>query len=259
MDDAGNVYFDMFSPAEHSSKTWKISADGKSAEFAKYGALISDIKFGPDGTLFAIAQQNKILAVDAKGEISLFAELDKDAQIGCISINSKGDIYCFVNNQKKAVRISAKKEKLDIALEAGPTTFANFTPDQGFLVTGNYQAWDIQSMRVETDGTLAHREPFYTLQPVEGQESSKAYSSAADDRGRLYISSTNGIQIFDQGGRVIGILTLPQRNTVFGLCFGGPNFDTLYAVTEKAVYARKLNAKGVRSCKPPVAVRAPQM
>ena len=43
------------------------------------------------------------------------------------------------------------------------------------------------------------------------------------------------------------------------MAFGGPNFDTLYAVTEKAVYARKLNAKGVRSCKPPIAPPPPRM
>ena len=55
----------------------------------------------------------------------------------------------------------------------------------------------------------------------------------------------------------MGILTLPEHQIVFGIAFGGTNFDTLYAVTEKAVYARKLNSKGVRSCKAPVAVKGP--
>ena len=117
----------------------------------------------------------------------------------------------------------------------------------------------MHSFRVGTNGELSEPEPFYTLQQMEGQTSSLAYAAAADEKGRLYVSSVNGIQIFDQGGRVIGILTLPEREILTGMCFGGPNFDTLYAVTEKAVYARKLNAKGVRSCKPPIAPPPPRM
>ena len=80
-----------------------------------------------------------------------------------------------------------------------------------------------------------------------------------DDKGRLYVVSTNGIQIFDQGGRVIGILALPTRDQIKGMAFCGPNFDTLFCVTDEKVYTRKLNAHGVRPWNAPTAPPPPRM
>jgi sugar lactone lactonase YvrE len=193
---------------------------------------------------------------DKDGKEAIFAE-KVDAH--GLAIDAKGNVYAADGHNKNIQLFGAHKEHKIFDAHLDGAANLVFTPDQGFVAAFDSAAFTMYSYRVEPNGDLSNAEPFYSLQYIEGEKDSAALCGAADDKGRLYISSVNGIQIFDQGGRVIGILTLPERNIVTGMAFGGANFDTLYAVTSKAVYTRKLNAKGVRSCKPPVAVAPPRM
>ena len=53
-------------------------------------------------------------------------------------------------------------------------------------------------------------------------------------------------QVCDQAGRVQCILPTPNGR-VSNLCFGGENFDTLYATCGDKVFKRKLNVNGANS------------
>jgi hypothetical protein len=184
------------------------------------------------------------------------------------ALNNAGDAYYIKQGPHdilmrggSSALVCVKHQGASAKLNLGTSILDHlvFTPDQGFLIVVNEYSFQLRSFRVEKDGSLTNEEPFYSLLSLEGQNRSGATAAAFDDKGRLYVSSVNGIQIFDQGGRVIGILTLPENHAVNGMAFGGPNFDTLYVTTDKAVYARKLNARGVRSCDPPVAPPPPRM
>jgi gluconolactonase len=68
-----------------------------------------------------------------------------------------------------------------------------------------------------------------------------------DVDGRIYSSSANGVQIFLPDGRMIGrIIT---ANTVANLCFGGPDWKTLYIVAQPRVYSIPLKVAGTPSLK----------
>ena len=261
--DAGEVYFSDSGMQGQQAVIWKLDSDGKTSEFVRSEKPAVDLQFGADGKLYA-GHQDHISNYDKDGKETVV--IDKfEGKCHAFALNYSGTIYAGFSEPEKLTIVKAGKradteiQKLAPNLKDFNPSYFIFTPDQGFLVMAEFDKSQLHSFRVEADGKLSHPEPFYSLQTLEGQDRFIALAAAVDDRGRIYVSSSNGIQILDQGGRVIGILTLPERNIVKGMCFGGANFDTLFAVTEKAVYTRKLNAKGVRSCKPPIAVPPPRM
>ena len=253
-DDSGSFFF--LNAGSDNATIKKVNADGSVSDFASGKDFSGEIKFGPDGKLYASAGK-KIICFDKDGSRSDYVELPSDKTIFSLAFTHSGNLYCCVDKGKITL-VNAKKEIKEL-VPTGESTTMILTPDQGFINFIDRHKTNIFSFRVEPDGTLTHAEPFYTLQSREGQFAIFANASAADDRGRLYVASQMGVQIFDQGGRVIGILTPPERQIITGMAFGGAQFDTLYAVSKSGVFARKLNAKGVRSSKPPVVVAPPRM
>jgi sugar lactone lactonase YvrE len=56
-----------------------------------------------------------------------------------------------------------------------------------------------------------------------------------------------GVQVLDRNGRVTAILPLPGNLPATGLCFGGPDFSTLYVVGGGKIFKRKLHLSGAPS------------
>jgi gluconolactonase len=65
-----------------------------------------------------------------------------------------------------------------------------------------------------------------------------------DQEGYLYVATKLGIQICDQPGRVVGIISYPQSGDASNLVFGGPDLQTLYLMDGDKVFRRKLRRKG---------------
>ena len=271
-DSKGNFYFVRWDDIRKKSVVMKMDVGGKPEEYFADEGLIKSITFGPDEKLYAIERPG-ISRLDSNGAEVLY-KAENHEIINHLGITNGGDIYfSFSNSRPKdnpigmAVcgfsRLNEKRERTNFIVGGSKVYAMIFTPDQGFVAGYNPDDVTIHSLRVEKDGSFSSEEPFYTLQTLEGQTRVGALTAAADDKGRLYFSSPLGIQIFDQGGRVIGILNCPQNlnvfGMVFGMAFGGPNFDTLYTVTRMGIFARKLNVRGVRSCDKPVVVPGPRM
>ena len=64
-----------------------------------------------------------------------------------------------------------------------------------------------------------------------------------DADGWLWSSSGDGVQVFDETGKLCGRILLPQRSA--NLTFGGPNRDRLYVAATKSVYALQVKARGL--------------
>jgi len=63
-----------------------------------------------------------------------------------------------------------------------------------------------------------------------------------DHLGRIFCSSGEGIQVFTGGGRLLGVILVPER--VSNCTFGGAGWDTLYITATSSVYWLKLNTRG---------------
>jgi gluconolactonase len=62
-----------------------------------------------------------------------------------------------------------------------------------------------------------------------------------DSAGRVYASAFSGVQIFGPAGDPIGEIELPGA---VNFAFGGPDRDVLYVMTDDAVWAVQLDARG---------------
>ncbi len=76
-----------------------------------------------------------------------------------------------------------------------------------------------------------------------------------DSQGHLYVATRLGVQICDQAGRVVGIISKPHPGPLANLAFAGPNLEWLYATAGDRVYRRHVRRKGVLPWEP---VKPPQ-
>jgi len=225
--------------------------DGTSALFAHTGAPIAALAFAKDGTLFAAQPSTgKLVALSPAGAIKVVAQ---GLKIGGLTLANDGTIYATEpgdhDDEPSAVwRIGTdgKKTQLDAGLIHA--TGIVMTPDHELLFVAEGHTHWIYSYVMAPDGTLQDKQRFYWLHVAESSDDlgdwADATDLAEDAKGDLYVATRMGIQICDRNGRVEGILTFPDGQ-VSDLCFGGPNFTTLYAVCGGKLYQRALAVPGV--------------
>ncbi|HMW50268.1 MAG TPA: SMP-30/gluconolactonase/LRE family protein [Cellvibrionaceae bacterium] len=110
--------------------------------------------------------------------------------------------------------------------------------DEKTLYLANTAGEYVLSYPVLGDGRLGPARQFAKLGGYEKNEqgvlSSGADGLAIDNRGRLYVASNLGIQIFDAKGRALGVIPLAQKPQ--NLAFAGADKKTLYVVGRGVAY-----------------------
>jgi sugar lactone lactonase YvrE len=66
-----------------------------------------------------------------------------------------------------------------------------------------------------------------------------------DSEGHLYVTTRLGLQVCDQPGRVVAVVSKPHAGSLSNVVFGGPNLDWLYVTAGDRVYRRKAKRQGV--------------
>jgi len=254
---AGDVFFNDVPE----SKTWRVGADGKPALFLGDTKKGDGQAFGPDGKLYSVAGgANQILAWDAEGKSTMFADGFRGNDLVV-----KHDGGVFVTNPgwngtdpSQIWYISPKGEKKVVDTGLKFSNGLTLSPDQSLLYIADSRSHWVYSYQVQPDGTLAHKQRYYHLHVPDTADDSGADGLRVDRDGRLYVATRLGLQICDQAGRVNCILPTPNGK-VSNLCFGGPNFDTLYATCGDKVYSRKLKVQGAQAWQPPHKPAAPRL
>src|SRR5262249_53332424 len=119
-------------------------------------------------------------------------------------------------------------------------------PNQGTLVVTDRNEPCLWTFRIEADGSLSQKERYYgPLQVPPGQSMPGVDGMTVDTAGRVYVTSSLGLQFFDPTGRLAGTIPKPQRRSLSNVTFGGPDFDTLYVTCTDKVYRRKTKTTGV--------------
>ena len=62
---------------------------------------------------------------------------------------------------------------------------------------------------------------------------------------RYYVTSAQGLQMFDPTGRMGGVILKPQNKPLVSVSFAGPNLSYLYVCCGDKIYRRKARSKGV--------------
>ena len=252
-DKDGNVYYcDM-----RASSVVRISAaDGSTTEIAKES--VSGLEVSPDGSLLYACQgsKNRVISIDPKtGEVKTVAEGVKPNDLAV----TKDGLILFTDTGKSQVtRIDPKTGEFTVA-DTGisrPNGIA-LSNDGGALAVSNYGGTHTWTFRVNAGGILDAKMPtmpmrlavnpkgeFKFNEPPPYKATSRGDGMAVDKRGRYYVTSELGVQIFDPTGRPCGVLPKVDKDQPLTTCIlGGKDHNTLYIAHGKRIYSRKLTVQ----------------
>jgi sugar lactone lactonase YvrE/enterochelin esterase-like enzyme len=258
---AVNAHGEVFYNDVPESKTFKVSLDGK------VGVFLSDTKkgdgqaFGPDGRLYAVAGgAEQILAWDAAGKSTVITDGFRGNDL---VVRHDGGIYVTNpgwngTDPSQVWYISPKGEKKVVDKGLRFSNGLTLSPDQSLLYVADSRTHWVYSYQVQPDGSLAHKQKYYHLHVPDSVDDSGADGLRVDRDGRLYVATRLGLQVCDQAGRVNCIIPTPNGK-LSNLCFGGENFDTIFATCGDKVYSRKVKVKGAFGWQPPVKPAAPRL
>lgn len=251
-DSAGNLYFcDMKAPAVY----WVDAQTGERTTIVKES--VSGLEFGPDGLLYACqGSQKRVISIDvATGKVNVVAT---EVKPNDLAVTNDGWIYITETGAKQVTRIHSKSGEVQ-AVDVGinkPNGIA-LSNDGGTLAVSDYGGENAWMFRVLPDGTLDSKMPSMTLRrpidqkgefkfnaPPPYESTSRGDGMCVDSKGRYYITSTLGVQVFDPTGRPCGLLPRPDQSQPLTSCIlAGPDHSTLYIANGKTVFARKLTVE----------------
>src|SRR6267143_3223258 len=254
----GEVFFNDVT----NSKTFKIGLDNKVTEFIADSKRGNGQAFGPDGRLYAVAMgEKKVLAYDANAKANTIA----DGWIGNdITVAHNGNVYVTnppadnENAPSKVWLIKPNGEKIVVDTGLKYANGVNLSPDQTLLYVADYRSHWVYSYQIQPNGSLQHKQRYYWLHESDGTDGSLADGMRVDRDGRLYVATRLGIQVCDQAGRVNCIIPTPNGR-VANLCFGGENFDALFAACGDRIFKRKLKVIGANAWDKPNKPATPRL
>lgn len=202
----------------------------------------------------------RVIELSPEGEIvKVLADSSSglpDGNPNDLTVDAKGGIYVTVNDQwgkfqksNVVVYINPKGKVLRLT-DYQDIDFPNgiaLSHDGSRLFVGSNETvvwmFDIQ----QADGTITNKRLFAYINlelynvGMPGAKS-KADGMKFDSDGNLYITSQNGIQVFDKAGGYIGTILIPTF--VANLGFGGDDLKTLYLTGGQNIYTLKVNVPG---------------
>jgi len=244
-----------------SSKTYKVGLDGKVSVFLEDSKKGDGQRFGPDGRLVAVAGvAEQIVAYGADGKTSVLADGFRGNDL---VVRHDGGVYVTNpgwngTDPSKVWFVSAKGEKKVVDTGLRFSNGITLSPDQSLLYVADSRTHWVYSYQVQADGSLINKQKYYHLHMPDTADDSGADGMRTDRDGRLWVATRIGLQVCDQAGRVNCIIPTPNGK-VSNLCFGGPDFDTIYATCGDRIFKRKVKVKGAQHYAAPIKPAAPRL
>ena len=240
-DAEGNFYF---TDVADGTTVNKIAPDSTVSVFVRNVPKVSGLQFGPDGRLYGcqVGKYGRIVAFDREGNLQVIAD---NVQPNDLLVTRNGGIY-FTETRKQQVTYIAPGGK-PVAVDKGiekPNGIA-LTPNQGTLAVSNYGGKHAWVFRIESDGSLAFKQPYMTLRTATPTTPSRGDGMTTDAAGRYYITSAVGLHMFDPTGRLGGVIASPQKKPLVSVAFAGPDLSFLYVACGDKIYRRKTKTRGV--------------
>lgn len=259
----GEVFFQDIPNA----KTYKVGLDGKLELYLADSKKASGTSFSTSGDMLTITggwSEPPTKQVHRYKTAAAYEVVAEDTPGNDIAIAFNGNTYVTSPDGRERpsklylVKPNGEKRVVDEGLK-----FANglcFSPDQTQLyVTESTSHW-VWVYQIQPDGTLAHKQKYGWLHVRDVDENAWSDGIKCDRDGRIYVTTLSGIQVMDQLGRVNAIIPLPKtKGQVSNLCFGGANFDILYASCHDKVYRRKVKVKGANNFEKPIKPANPRL
>jgi enterochelin esterase family protein len=171
-------------------------------------------------------------------------------------VTHDGNLYFTMTPTSEIRRIdpSGKMTVVSSGVVTKPNGIA-LSRDQGTLAVSDHGGKFTWTFRIEPDGTLAHPGNYMTLvTPGETPEVAKGDGMTTDIHGRYFVTSAEGLQIFDPTGRLCGVLPAPDPALpIVSCCFAGPDQAWLHVANGGKIWRRKTTTRGALGFEAPKA------
>ncbi len=246
VDGRGNLYF---TDVPH-SKIHRLDAKtGDVTVVVDNSERTNGLMFGPDGLLYGC--RNGAWSIVAYNSGFRPKTVASDVRCNDLVVTRNGGVYFTdpTNQQVWFVDSQGKKRVVDKGI--GRPNGIILWPDGGTLVVADTAGKHLWAFRVEDDGSLSHKQPYYTMrmlpEMIAAGRGGGADGMTVESDGRRFVATHAGLQMGDTTGRVGGVILKPQPRFLSNVVFGGPEFDTLYVTCSDKVYCRKTKARGLRT------------
>lgn len=241
-DAEGNLYF---SDVKGGTAVYKTDLEGKTTEFIKDAPGISGLQWGSDGKLYAcVAKEQRVVVFDKEGEET---ELANEVRPNDLVVTHDGNLY-FTMTPTKEIRRIDPEGKMTVVSEGDVTKPNGITlsRDQGTLAVSDHGGKHVWAFRIEKDGSLSAAEGYMEMRtPVKDPEIAKGDGMATDVHGRYYVTTAEGLQMFDPTGRMGGVMPKPDPEAnLVSVCFAGPDHAYLHVANGGTIYRRKTKTRG---------------
>ena len=249
VDKEGDVYF----TDARNNRIHKIDSNGRIAVWKEASGGAHGVAFGPDGRLYAGQHDRKrIVAFAPNGTESVVAE---GVQTHHLTVTANNEVYFADAPNHKLWFIDAAGNRRVVNGDVNWPHGVRVSTDQSLLVVTDPNTRWVWSFQIQRDGSLGNGQPFYRLETPDLSSETDAGGMTFDTEGFLYVATNLGVQVCDQPGRVMAIISPPSSEGVSDVFFGGPNMQWLYVTDGDKVYRRPLKRRGATSWTP---VKPPQ-
>ena len=246
------------------SKTYKVEPAGTVTLVNPGSGRANGQAFGPDNRRYnVVGQLDQIIASGDTTSVTPMTIVADGIAGNDLVVTYDGGLYVTNPSRDPAQPgrvwfISPNGEKSVVDTGFKYPNGVTLSPDQTLLYVAESRSHWVYSYQILVNGSLAHKQKYYHLHVPDNADDSGADGMRVDRDGRLYVATRMGIQVCDQAGRVNVILPTPNGK-VSNLCFGGPNFDVIYATCGDKVYKRKVKVRGANAFEAPIKPAAPRL
>lgn len=115
-----------------------------------------------------------------------------------------------------------------------------FSLDESILYVGDSRNRKVLAFPVQADLSLGEPSVLIDMDTAEqgGPDGMKL-----DSQGNLYVAGPGGLWVITPAGEHLGTIALPQLPA--NLCFGGPDYQTLYITARTGLYSLAANVAGL--------------
>lgn len=244
----GEVFFvDAASNAIH-----RIGLDGKTEVFLPDAGQASSLSAGPSGELYAASARTGKITCYKDGKSTVAAEGLHAPRYVLAMPN--GGLYVTTAGEKPddASEVWFVKDGNKTPVDSGLklATGLAYRPDQWLLSVADGASKWVYSYQINADGSLTNKERFFWLHVADWDDDAGAESVCYARENRILVATRWGVQVCADDGPTQAILPMPDRSRVIGLCFGGAELNTLYALCGGKIWKRVVKLHGIGAFTP---------
>ena len=241
----------------------KIDAQGNRSTFLDNTNGSQGLTFDQKGRLIGVLPATRQIAVlmPARTELAAMFEGKPFAGPNDLVADKKGGVYFtdpggyppageFLTHIPGVYYIRPNGSVVRIADDIARPNGIILSPDEKTLYVANTLGAFVVAFDVQPDGSVRNQRNFARLAGIQMTNRgvrSGADGLAVDEAGRLYVTSTIGVQVFGADGRHLGTIPIGNPDGPQNLAFAGSDKKTLYVVGDGAVWKVAMLAQGPKA------------